>query len=213
MVKSLTRFDEKDSSRTILHKRVNLDCGSQKLPSDIFEFTNRATRIRGGRSDSICGSVSQHRRNFMLLEGSHFIHSSPDRVFALILDPDVLSRCVPGVKSLILDGPDSYSALVEVAIGPVKGKFDGKIAITEKVAPQSMTLKVQFKSSVGIANAVGTLKLEAETDGTRVHWAGEPQLMGMIASVGARLIGGVAKTQADLFFSKLEHEAQAPAPQ
>ncbi len=144
----------------------------------------------------------------MLLEGSHFIHSPPSRVFALLNDPDVLSRCVPGVKSLVLDGTDSYKAQVEVAIGPVKGKFDGKIAITEKVQDQSMTLKVEFKSPVGIANALGTLKLEPENDGTTVHWAGEPQLMGMIASVGARLIGGVAKVQADLFFSKLELEAQ-----
>ncbi len=144
----------------------------------------------------------------MLLEGSHFIHSPPNRVFALLNDPAVLSRCVPGVKSLELDGTDSYKAQVEVAIGPVKGKFDGKIAITEKLEPQSMTLKVEFKSPVGIANAVGTLKLEPEEDGTRVYWAGEPQLMGMIASVGARLIGGVAKAQADLFFSKLELEAQ-----
>ena len=145
----------------------------------------------------------------MLLEGSHFIHSPPTRVFALLTDPEVLSRCVPGVKSLVLDGTDSYKAQVEVAIGPVKGKFDGKIAITEKVQDQSMTLKVEFKSPVGIANALGTLKLEAQNDGTTVHWAGEPQLMGMIASVGARLIGGVAKAQADLFFSKLELEAQA----
>ncbi len=144
----------------------------------------------------------------MLLEGSHFIHSPPKRVFALLNDPAVLARCVPGVKSLVPDGTDSYKAQVEVAIGPVKGKFDGKIAITEKIQDQSMTLKVEFKSPVGIANAVGTLKLESENEGTTVHWAGEPQLMGMIASVGARLIGGVAKVQADLFFSKLELEAQ-----
>lgn len=145
----------------------------------------------------------------MLLEGSHFIHSPPNRVFTLLNDPAVLSRCVPGVKSLVLDGTDSYKAQVEVAIGPVKGKFDGKIAITEKLEPHSMTLKVEFKSPVGIANAIGSLKLEPENDGTRVHWSGEPQLMGMIASVGARLIGGVAKVQADLFFSKLELEAQS----
>jgi carbon monoxide dehydrogenase subunit G len=144
----------------------------------------------------------------MLLEGSHFIHSPPTRVFALLNDPAVLARCVPGVKSLVLDGADNYKALVEVTIGPVKGKFDGKIAITEKLEPHSMTLKVEFKSPVGIANALGTLKLEPENEGTRVYWAGEPQLMGMIASVGARLIGGVAKNQADLFFSKLEQEAQ-----
>ena len=144
----------------------------------------------------------------MLLEGSHFIHSSPTRVFALLNDPNILARCVPGVKSLVLDGTDAYKALVEVAIGPVKGKFDGKIVITEKLEPQSLKLSVEFKSPVGIATGIGVLRLEPEADGTRVHWSGEPQLMGMIASVGARLIGGVAKVQADLFFSKLELEAQ-----
>jgi carbon monoxide dehydrogenase subunit G len=109
---------------------------------------------------------------------------------------------------LVLDGTDSYKAQVEVAIGPVKGKFDGKIAITEKLEPERLKLSVEFKSPVGIATGIGVLRLEPEVDGTRVHWAGEPQLMGMIASVGARLIGGVAKTQADLFFSKLELEAK-----
>jgi carbon monoxide dehydrogenase subunit G len=138
----------------------------------------------------------------MLLEGSHFIHLSPNRVFTLLNDPEVLARCVPGVKSLVLDGTDSYKAQVEVAIGPV-------IAITEKLEPERLKLSVEFKSPVGIATGTGVLRLEPEVEGTRVHWAGEPQLMGMIASVGARLIGGVAKVQADLFFSKLELEAQA----
>jgi uncharacterized protein len=145
----------------------------------------------------------------LLVEGSHLIRAPRDRVWASLNDPIVLARCVPGVKVLEPDGEDKYRAQIELAVGPVKGKFDGKVAITEKLEPESMTLKIDAKAPVGIVTAIGRLRLEESPDGTTVHWSGEPKLAGMLASLGGRLIQGAAKQQADGFFSKLEREAQA----
>jgi hypothetical protein len=144
------------------------------------------------------------------LTGTHVIQGTPEQVWAALNNPDVLARCAPGVKSLEATGPDQYKALVELAVGPVKGNYQGKISITDKDELRSMTLKVEAKAPVGVVMAVGKLNLTGVEEGkaTRLDWEGTPQLAGMLASVGARLIGGVAKAQADLFFEKLQREIQ-----
>ena len=146
----------------------------------------------------------------MQVDGSNVIQAPRDRVWALLQDPDVLARCVPGVQEMLPDGPDSYTAILNVAVGPVKGKFKAKVKISNQGPPQSMTLQIEAKAPTGIVNAVGQLVLVEQGESTLVQWSGEPKLMGMIASLAGRLIGGISKSQADVFFSNLEKEAQNP---
>ena len=146
----------------------------------------------------------------MQVDGSNVIQAPRDRVWALLQDPDVLARCVPGVQEMLPDGPDSYTAILNVAVGPVKGKFKAKVKISNQVPPQSMTLQIEAKAPTGIVNAVGQLVLVEQGESTLVQWSGEPKLMGMIASLAGRLIGGISKSQADVFFGNLEKEAQNP---
>jgi uncharacterized protein len=141
------------------------------------------------------------------LEGTNIIHATPEAIFSAMQNPTILAKCVPGVKSLEPDGEDAFKGALEVSLGPVKGVFNGKVSVVDKLPNQALTLKVEMRAPVGIASAVGRITLSPEDNGaTRVHWAGEPKLGGMIASVGARLLGGVAKAQADLFFASLEKE-------
>lgn len=148
----------------------------------------------------------------MQIEGSNPVRASRAQVWAALNSPEVLARCVPGVKTLTLEDENTFKMLLEVSVGPVKGKFDGKIKILERHEPDTVVLKISAKSPVGIVNATGTVRLEEEEDPsqalTQVHWVGEPKLMGVLASIGGRLIEGVAKQQAEVFFSKLEAEAQ-----
>lgn len=146
----------------------------------------------------------------MLVEGSNVIQAPRAHVWALLQDPDVLARCVPGVQEMAPDGPDSYTAMLNVAVGPVKGKFKAKVKISNQVPPESMTLQIEAKAPTGMVNAVGVLTLVDQGETTLVNWSGEPKLMGMIASLAGRLIGGISKQQADVFFTNLELEAQKP---
>ncbi|WP_407569495.1 SRPBCC family protein [Deinococcus altitudinis] len=148
----------------------------------------------------------------MQVDGSNVIQAPRERVWALLQDPDVLARCVPGVQEMTPDGPDSYTAVLNVAVGPVKGKFKAKVKLSNQVPPESMTLTIEAKAPTGIVNAVGQLVLVDQGESTRVDWSGEPKMMGMIASLAGRLIGGISKSQADVFFGNLEKEAQKPVP-
>jgi hypothetical protein len=144
----------------------------------------------------------------MKLEGSHVINAPRDKVWNLILDPNVLSKCTPGVKSMEADGEDKYKATLELGIGPVRGQFAGNVKVTEKSYPDTMTLSVEGAGGPGGMKAVGKLKLTEDDGKTTISYEGEPQLSGRIAAVGMRLVGGVAKQMAGQFFDKLNQEAQ-----
>jgi uncharacterized protein len=144
----------------------------------------------------------------MQIEGTNPVQASCSQVWAALNNPEILARCVPGVKTLTLEDENTFKMLLEVSVGPVKGKFDGKIEILERHEPNVVVLKISAKSPVGIVNATGTVRLEVTDTVTLVHWMGEPKLMGVLASIGGRLIEGVAKQQATIFFGKLEVEAQ-----
>jgi len=143
----------------------------------------------------------------MQIQGVNPVRATRIQVWTALNDPEVLARCVPGVKTLTLIDESTFKLLLEIAIGPVKGKFDGKIEVLERVKPETVKLSVSAKAPTGIVNATGTVRLEENEGGTLVHWSGKPQLTGMLASLGGRLIEGVVKQQAGIFFKKLEGEA------
>jgi uncharacterized protein len=142
------------------------------------------------------------------IQGSHLIKAPRARVWELLNDPDVLARCTPGITALRADGPDRFTATFSVALGPVKGNFQAQIAITDKTPGEAMSLTLSARSPVGAIGASGRIVLTDETGHTRVSWSGEPQLMGMLATVGGRFAQTAAKANAEAFFAKLEQETQ-----
>jgi carbon monoxide dehydrogenase subunit G len=142
------------------------------------------------------------------IQGTSLVKAPRARVWALLNDPAVLARCTPGLESLEPDGEDRFKAAFTVKLGVVTVPFKGQIEVTDKVPEEAMTLSVTAGSAMGGANARGRIALGDEGADTRVTWSGEPRLVGLLASVGARLAEPVARAQAAQFFSRLEEEAR-----
>ncbi|MDQ7843702.1 MAG: carbon monoxide dehydrogenase subunit G [Armatimonadota bacterium] len=142
----------------------------------------------------------------MKVEGTYTFPAPRERIWALLNDPAVLARATPGVKTLTPQGPDHYAARIELAVGPVRGVYDGTVSITEKAPPERMTLRVEGGGRPGTIRATGELRLVEQDGRTVVHYTGEAQITGLIASVGHRLIGGVARQIAGEFFKAVERE-------
>ena len=64
------------------------------------------------------------------------------------------------------------------------------------------------KGTPGFLKGTGDLDLEDQGETTVVHYSGDIQLGGTIASVGQRMIQASAKMMAAQFFTALEAEAQ-----
>lgn len=147
----------------------------------------------------------------MKIEGQYLLPAPREQVWAALNDPAVLTRTTPGLKALTPTGEDAYDATIELAVGPVRGSYQGTARITDKTPPEKMTIVVEGGGRPGTIKATGALTLEAQEDATAVRYVGDVHVTGVLMSVGHRLFGGVARQMAGEFFKALEREVRARA--
>lgn len=143
---------------------------------------------------------------------SHEFAWPRERIWQLLLDPAVLARLLPGVEKLEATGPDQYALVVKLGVGAVRGSYTGKVQLTDQRPPESYRLVGEAKGGPGWAKGSALMTLVAEGAGTRIVAKGDAQIGGAIASVGQRMVEGVAKSMANEFFQSIERELAGQAP-
>jgi carbon monoxide dehydrogenase subunit G len=111
----------------------------------------------------------------------------------MLLDPEVLANVMPGCEELKEVGENQYVGLLKIKVGPVQGKFNGEVTLTDIVVPDSYNMLVDGKGPVGFVKGEGGLRLEEQNGTTIMHYSGDAQVGGRIASVGQRLLDTSAK--------------------
>lgn len=142
----------------------------------------------------------------MKIKGKYSIEASPEVIWNMILDPDVLERITPGIKTLEKKGDDSYNAVSEVKVGPVRGNFEGDLNIKDKIHTKSCVVALDQKSKMGNALAEIGIELTPQDNKTEINYTGEVKLSGMLGRMGQRIMGGVVSTLSKQFFTALEEE-------
>ena len=132
-----------------------------------------------------------------------------ERVFAALVDPAILQRCIPGCESLVETGPDAYKAALRVGVAGLKGSYTGTATIRDRRPPEALTLAVEGKGSPGFLRGTAAIALADEGAATGVACDADVQVGGLIAAVGSRLIEAAAKKLADDFFKQLSVVLQA----
>jgi uncharacterized protein len=147
----------------------------------------------------------------MNLSGSRQIAADRRAVWAALNDPEVLKASIPGCSELTGSATDGFSAVVTQKIGPVKATFKGKVTLSDIVEGESYRISGEGKGgAAGYAKGSAKVALEDSGGGTRLSYDVEAMVGGKLASLGARLIDGVAKRLADQFFDNFQ---QAVAPE
>ncbi|MEV0387251.1 carbon monoxide dehydrogenase subunit G [Nonomuraea sp. NPDC050643] len=148
----------------------------------------------------------------MKVAGSAVIGVQRDQVWAALQDPAVLVRTIPGCERLEEIGPDTYRMTVNAGVASIKGVYQGEVALSDPLAPESFTLKARGQGAPGTVDATVQVRLSEIDGGTRVDYDAEAVIGGMIGGVGQRMLGSVAKRTAGEFFSSVEQHLQAPEP-
>jgi carbon monoxide dehydrogenase subunit G len=149
----------------------------------------------------------------MKVEGAYTFPGPPQQVWDLLLDPDSLRTCIPGVESLTETSADHWDAVMKVGVAAIKGTYKGKVGIVDKDAPNTYTLQVEGSGGPGFVKGSARVTLEPDGDATRVKVDGDGQVGGMLAGVGQRMLPGVAKMLMNQFFECLVSKmSPAPAP-
>jgi len=140
----------------------------------------------------------------MNIEATYEIKAPRERVYAALIDPEVLRYAIPGCESLEKSGDDLYTATMKAGIGAIKGTFKGDVRLEDMRPPGHYRIVVQGKGAMGFAKGAADFDLEDKDSGTLIRYSGEMQIGGSIAGVGQRMIQGAAKMMASQFFAKLE---------
>jgi carbon monoxide dehydrogenase subunit G len=139
----------------------------------------------------------------MKLEGNYEIPVPRKKVWDAFLDPKLLKQAIPGCDKLEAIGPDEYKATMKIGVGGVKGTFEGKVRLSEMKEPDSYRMAVEGSGGPGFIRGETVITLTDASAGTRVSYAADVQVGGLIASVGQRMLGGVSKMMADKFFTRM----------
>jgi carbon monoxide dehydrogenase subunit G len=143
----------------------------------------------------------------MELTGSHTLNAPAQKIWDMLMTPDILAKVTPGISRLELESEGIYKAIAEVKIGPVSGKFEGKAEVADPIAPQSFTLKVQQNSKIGNVSADIRMVLKPLSDTeTELSFEGKADMSGLLARTGNRVMSGVAGTLTKQFFKNFEEE-------
>jgi carbon monoxide dehydrogenase subunit G len=147
----------------------------------------------------------------MVITGERLLSVDRATAWNALNDVQVLQASIPGCESLVATGAGTYELAIEAAIGPVKARFKGHIALTDVEAPHRYTLR--FEGQGGAAGfARGEAKVSLDEQGSQqslLRYAVNAQVGGRLAQIGSRLIDPAAGAMAEQFFAAFSNHLQA----
>jgi hypothetical protein len=145
----------------------------------------------------------------MKIEGTYEFKAPGEAVWEILTDPRRLEKALPGCERLEEREPGKYDAVLKIGIAAVKGTYHGKVEIADPEPPRKYRLIGEGSGGPGFVKGEATLELSQKDQGTLVSYRGEMQVGGLIAGIGQRMIGGVAKMMLGQFFKNMEKELKS----
>ena len=141
----------------------------------------------------------------MKIDGNAVLHATPERVWAAINDPAVLSGVIPGVQSLTPLGEGHFGLTISMGVASIKGTYTGEIKLYDLVAPQSLTMHAAGAGGPGTIDTTVGVTLTDNGDGTTgLAYSADAMVGGMVGGVGQRVLTSVARKTANQFFSAID---------
>ena len=141
----------------------------------------------------------------MQMSDTRQINATPAEVYAALLDPGMLQKCVPGAQEVTGSVADGYVATVVQKVGPVKATFKGEVTLSDLVENTSLKIDGAGKGgAAGFAKGGAEVHLADKDGGTELSYDVEAKVGGKLAQLGSRIIDGFAKKMADQFFDNLQ---------
>ena len=166
----------------------------------------------GHRPTEAAAPAKDGKRRTLAGAGETLVPAPPDEVWRTLLDPDKLAAVIPGCHGLETVGDDSYRAQVSIGVGPVRGRFEANIVLSDLDPPRAATLSGGLTGPLGSSRGEGKLLLEPVEDGTRLSYDYTAEISGKVAAVGGRMLEGAARVLVRQFFEGLATQVGGGPP-
>ncbi len=143
----------------------------------------------------------------MKIAGSAKLPFAAERAYAVMQDPLVLAKAIPGCDALEKTGEDEYRLKMKMVLASLSGSFEGKVRLTDSNPPRSFRMLVEGSGKIGFMKGDGLIQIASAPDGgVDISYEGDAQIGGTMAAVGNRMIDMTARMLIKRFFEKLAAE-------
>ena len=143
----------------------------------------------------------------MTIEDAFEVEAPVDRVWDVLKDVPRVAGCLPGAKITEVVDSQTYRATVGVRVGPVSVSYNATIVV-EKLDDATHQAKFAINGDEvrgrGGVRAELVSGVEPSAKGSRVTLRADAKISGVVATVGGRLIEGVAKKSIATFAENLQ---------
>ncbi len=131
----------------------------------------------------------------MKIEHSGCERIAADRatVWTFVNDPRQIGSCLPDVEGVTVIDPTHFDAIVRVGVGPVRGRFKMKFAMSADEPAQRMAMTIAGGGFGSAVDMTAAADIVADGDGTILNWTGEAVMRGPVAAVGGRVLDAQAQ--------------------
>jgi carbon monoxide dehydrogenase subunit G len=142
----------------------------------------------------------------MIIDDSFEVDAPPDRVWPILCDIPRVAGCIPNASITEIVDEKTYKAKVAVKVGPVAVSYGATIVVESlDEATHTATINIagnELRGRGGVKAKVVS-RVVSRNGKTHVDLHTDAQISGIIASVGGRLIEGVAKKTVAEFAANL----------
>ena len=142
----------------------------------------------------------------MKMNGAYTLDAPVEKVWAFLMDPQAIAKVLPGCETLQEIEPDKYQATLKLGIAAIKGTYHGSVQLLDKTPPMHYRMLVDGSGTPGFVKGEARVDLAAQGNQTVLTYDADTQVGGLIASVGQRMISGVARMIINQALKKLTEE-------
>lgn len=140
----------------------------------------------------------------MRIAGTAQLQAPPEVVYDSLQDGRVLAATIPGVQSLEQISDNHYKLSITAGVASIKGTYDGEVVLSQQNRPESFVMTASGAGAPGTVKADVAVRLEERDGGTVLTYDADAVVGGMVGGVGQRMITGVAKKMAGVFFDGID---------
>jgi carbon monoxide dehydrogenase subunit G len=143
-------------------------------------------------------------------EGTVSINASQEKVWAHLIDPNFVAQCAPGLVSMEILEPDKlFRVVAGIGLGSVKVTFDAQVAFLELIKPEYARLKAHGMAPGSAVDVTSEMRLTSPAPNTTdLAWTADVVVVGSIANLASRLMGGVTKKLSSAFFDCVKEKIE-----
>ena len=144
--------------------------------------------------------------------GTEVIPRSKDDVWKFINDPNSVAPLMADVVSFDVRDEHRYDAVVQVAVGPVRGKLKFNVTLDPQPDGEHMNLRLSGGGLGSVVDVAAVSTVTGEGNSTTLDWEATATLRGPVATIGARVAQAQAQRIVSTTFINIKNRLSGAAP-